>query len=237
MPAAHIAACVDRYLPGADPLAFRDPARRLVAQRSKLWPAHQRVIHVRFLGGDPALHQRIAGHAQEWSAHAAVAFVFDDDPHAAIRIGFDPGPSWSYLGTDALDAAIGHDQATMNLGWLTAATSAAEVRRVVLHEFGHVLGLIHEHQNPTAAIPWDREAVYAFYGGWPNFWDRAKVDRNVFELYSRELVQGSDFDPDSIMLYPIPPALTGGRFSAGWNNQLSDLDRAHIRLLYPPAGA
>ena len=48
----------------------------------------------------------------------------------------------------------------MNYGWLTPESAQDEVRRVVLHEFGHALGLIHEHQNPKGGgIEWNRDAV------------------------------------------------------------------------------
>ena len=39
----------------------------------------------------------------------------------------------------------------MNYGWLEPDTELREYQRVVRHEFGHALGMIHEHQNPAAA--------------------------------------------------------------------------------------
>jgi len=41
-----------------------------------------------------------------------------------------------------------HHEPTMNYGWLKDDTDDVEYRRVVIHEFGHALGAIHEHQNP-----------------------------------------------------------------------------------------
>ena len=49
----------------------------------------------------------------------------------------------------------------MNYGWLTPDSDDDELRRVVLHEFGHALGLIHEHQNPEGGIEWNEPAVKA----------------------------------------------------------------------------
>lgn len=121
----------------------------------------------------------------------------------------------------------------MNFGWLTPATPQDELQRVVLHEFGHALGLIHEHQSPAAEIPWDTEAVYNIYAGPPNFWSRAEVDRNILARYSRMESNYTDFDPDSIMLYPIPPELTHGELVVGWNRTLSPTDRTGIRRFYP----
>jgi hypothetical protein len=51
----------------------------------------------------------------------------------------------------------------MNYGWLLANTPDQEYSRVVLHEFGHALGAIHEHQHPAAGIPWDKPKVYEYY--------------------------------------------------------------------------
>lgn len=54
----------------------------------------------------------------------------------------------------------------MNYGWLYPDTPDQEYSRVVLHEFGHALGAIHEHQHPEAAIPWDKPKVYEYYARW-----------------------------------------------------------------------
>ena len=34
----------------------------------------------------------------------------------------------------------------MNLGWIRRLSSGTDIRRLVLHEFGHALGLFHEHK-------------------------------------------------------------------------------------------
>ncbi len=223
--------CVDRF-PGPIRLPD-DPAQRLALLRAKRWPAHQRVLHIRFLDGDPVLHTRVQECATLWTTYANVRFVFDNAPDAVIRISFTPGASWSYIGTDARDPLLRADEPTMNFGWLTPTTPADELARVVLHEFGHALGLIHEHQSPSASIPWNREAVYAYFAGPPNYWSRDEVDRNIFRRYSRLETNAGSFDPDSIMLYPIPPEFTDGRLVVGWNRTLSAGDRATIAAFYP----
>jgi hypothetical protein len=202
----------------------------LAAITGKLWQPG-RVLRVRFLDGDPKVQERIPAFAQQWSAFANITFQFGNDPDAEIRISFQNQGSWSYIGTDAL--AIPKSQPTMNFGWLTAATSNDEYQRVVVHEFGHALGCIHEHQNPAGHIPWDREAVYRYYQGPPNFWTREQVDVNLFTRYEADITQFSAFDPHSIMLYPIPNEFTIGDFEVGWNKALSPTDKRFITTLYP----
>ena len=85
---------------------------------------------------------------------ANVQFAFDDRADAQIRISFLQDGSWSYIGKDALQ--IPAKDPTMNYGWLKADTEDEEYSRVVLHEFGHSLGAIHEHQSPGVTIPWDK---------------------------------------------------------------------------------
>jgi hypothetical protein len=221
-PCCSIRTCLDRPLPAAT---------RGALAVDKRWPAAQRNLRVRFLDGEPAVQALVMRFAQEWSNYANLTFTFGDDPAAEIRISFRQPGSWSYIGTDALGIAA--DAPTMNFGWLTPSVPPDETMRVVLHEFGHALGLVHEHQNPAATIPWNRQAVYDYYSGPPNFWTREEVDRNLFQRYAHQSTQFSAFDHASIMLYPIPQEFTDGDFAVGWNQTLSVTDKTFIAAMYP----
>jgi hypothetical protein len=189
-----------------------------------------RTLHARFLEGNPAVQAKVKKHAVEWCDYANLGIVFDDNPNPEIRITFANTGSWSFIGTDCL--SIDSGKATMNYGWLKPDSPEEEYSRVVLHEFGHALGCIHEHQHPGASIPWDREAAYRYYQR-TNGWDRAKVDRNVFQRYDQSQTQLSQFDKDSIMEYPVDESLTLGSFSIGWNRRLSDTDKTFMAACYP----
>lgn len=207
------------------------PVEEIAVLIGKRWQ-NGRTLRVRFLDGDPVVQQRLQPFAHEWSKHANITFVFGTDPNAEIRISFkEKGRSWSNLGTDAL--VVPRTAPTMNYGWLTPSSTKDEYSRVVTHEFGHALGCIHEHQNPSTNIPWDKEAVYRYYAGPPNNWTRAMVDHNLFRRYSATQTNFSRFDRKSIMLYAISNALTIGDFSVGWNTVLSPTDKQFIGSVYP----
>jgi hypothetical protein len=149
-----------------------------------------RTLKVKFLAGEAGIQEKVAQYAKLWEQHANLSLDFGNHSDADVRIAFELGQgSWSWVGTEA--AAISRQEPTMNFGWLTASTPDSEYERVVCHEFGHALGCIHEHQHPEAGIPWDREAVYAFYAGPPNNWSRAMVDNNLFRRYERDQTQFS----------------------------------------------
>jgi hypothetical protein len=198
---------------------------------SKFWRPG-RTLRCRFLEGDPQVHARVAQKAYKWSEFANITFDFGDHADAEIRIAFGPSGSWSYIGTDALGVSPG--QPTMNYGWLAPQSSDETYNRVVLHEFGHALGMIHEHQHPEAGFTWDRDAVIAYYSGPPNNWSIPKIEFNVLDRYSKTVTQYSEFDMHSIMLYPIPEGHTLGDFSVDWrNSELSDTDKEFIGRVYP----
>lgn len=197
-----------------------------------LW--HKRTLTVTFLEGDPEVQRKVQQHAVEWTQYSGITFQFGDFAGADIRIKFaQSGPksgSWSYVGT-CQPNSLGPADATMNFGWLTPTTSDQEYQRVVLHEFGHALGLQHEHQNPGATIHWSEEAVYEYYGRTQG-WDREKIRENILnKLHEDETIHGQ-YDPDSIMEYPIPKELTLDGFEVGWNRELSPEDKTFIHKLY-----
>lgn len=170
-------------------------------------------------------------YAVEWEQYANIKFEFVQDmTQADIRVGFLPNGSYSLIGREAL--LVPSNSTTMNLGWLTTA-SEAEARRVILHEFGHALGFIHEHGAPTANIPWDREKVYAYFAQAPNNWDRTAVDRNFFFKFSVAETNYSTYDRASIMHYAVPAELTTDGSSVPFNTDLSATDKQYAGYFYP----
>jgi serralysin len=197
----------------------------------KKW-APGRTLRVRFMDGDPTVQQKVADVAKGWSEVANIFFDFGDDPDAEIRISFKMAGSWSYIGTDAL--LIPQSMPTMNYGWLTPTTDDEEYARVVLHEFGHAIGFIHEHQNPEQGVNWNEQAVLEYYMGPPNNWDERTTRFNVLDKYDPTLLELTKFDPDSIMLYPVPAAFTTDGFEVEWqNHELSELDKELAQRIYP----
>jgi serralysin len=194
-------------------------------------------IHVRFMEGDDSLKARVQEVAERWTGPdmAHLEFVWDDADDAEIRVAFQQGDgSWSYLGTFCKQ--IPSDEPTMNYGWLTPDSDDDELRRVVLHEFGHALGLIHEHQNPQGGVDWNEPAVIADLSGPPNNWDEDQIRNNVLNHYDPGEVSATDVDPNSIMMYPIPAAWTNDGFSADLNGDLSETDVEFIRREYHQGG-
>lgn len=127
--------------------------------------------------------------------------VFTTDINESdIRIIFGPqyGCS-SYVGNTKYVPLALRNEPTMWFGWLDVAT--------VIHEFCHALGMIHEHQNPEEnPIQFNREAVYCYYRTTQG-WDTAKIDQNIINTYKLEQTNGSNFDPQSIMVYPFQATL------------------------------
>ena len=201
---------------------------RAIAPIGKTWMNGSR-LQVRFMGGTPAQKNTVREQAGWWAQHANLTFDFNDAPGADIRITFDPQlGAWSYVGTDCRSIPL--NQATMNLGFLDGGTTA--------HEFGHAIGLAHEHQNPAGGIQWNEEVVIRELAGPPNFWDEAKARHNVLRKYSADQVNGTKFDPDSIMLYFFPAEWTLNGIATKANEVLSALDKSFIAgaKMYPKTG-
>jgi hypothetical protein len=194
-----------------------------------------KTLRCQFLDGSKIQRQKVQQNAQKWQQYANIKFSFVTDPNAEIRISFvaDPG-SWSAVGKDCLiEQYFPKEQPTINFGWLRDDTDDQEYQRVVVHEFGHALGCIHEHQSPKATLNWNKEAVYAAFSGPPNNWSKGEIDHNILEKYSPSGIDATAFDKKSIMLYQFAASLFTPPKATPLNYRLSPHDEAFIRTMYP----
>jgi len=208
---------------------------RMAVQVTKKWPP-KTVVRVRFLDGSAKMQKKVKAVSHKWEQYENVKFKYVASGDAEVRISFyaDAG-SWSAVGTDALNTQyFPAHQPTMNYGWLRDDTADEEYQRVVLHEFGHALGCIHEHESPKFARKWNKAAVYKYFSGAPNYWSKADIDSNVLDKYSPKGIKATAFDPLSIMLYAFDAALfSDGKGPTNENKQLSTLDVKMIGQMYP----
>lgn len=253
----------------------KNVGEQLLAQDKRWVPGDQ--LKVCFFGGNPIVRAMVADIASEWNKYSSVKFDFGktgtwrncNDTSAGfsqVRVGFGERGYWSAIGVDSnnllnamqpslnlggFDVRYGPFQPAANGGFLTPNNVVGSIRPydkgVILHEFGHALGLMHEHQNPNlncySEIKWEgAQTAYTYYAGSPNFWDKQKVDFNVGKggLAYVSILAGKP-DPSSIMMYAQPAEIfregTNSKCYVKGNDTLSELDKAFISEIYAPSKA
>ncbi|KAF8153384.1 hypothetical protein B0H34DRAFT_103561 [Crassisporium funariophilum] len=182
--------------------------------------------------------QKVKDIVQEWQTYVNIKFKFVSGRNATIRIAFDEDEgSWSYIAKDI--ETIPPRQPTMNYGWVSSDPAVSdEDRGVILHEFGHTLGYLHEHQSSRRSekITLDEEAVLEFYMRTQG-WTAEDVRQQILNVYNdNEVSSFSSIDLTSIMMYFMPAEMNIEKIAVPPNNALSQLDKAYGFINYPFMG-
>lgn len=209
-------------------------------------------ITVKFLNGTSLAKQRVEEYAKIWEKYANIKFNFIASGDADVKIQFGKdgdNTSWSTIGKECQDVV--QDEASMQIinfsddqidNSPANGDTREDLRAIVLREFGHVLGLGFEHQNPDYKdshngvaftddenMDYEEAKAYLRRQGWSEF----EIDE-MLEPYTGRGVEESRFDENSIMMIYFPPYLTVNKEGAGkWNIYLSQGDIAFIGRAYP----
>lgn len=201
---------------------------RSVAKTRSLW-SQGKQLRIYFLNGTSIDQNTFLTAVRAWLFDAynqqrtSLSYtVVAANQQSDIRVFFaNNGVSWSYIGTEA--NGVAQNEPTLHLG-------NGDLDNAI-HEFGHALGLLHEHGNPAANIQWNRQALYELGDriGWTN----QMIDEQIIARYDPRNVSYTDFDRLSAMIYPIEPGWTLDGFSQQRNLQPSPTDLEFLMQLYP----
>lgn len=225
------------------------PTRSVIVNASK-WPVG-RTLKVCFYEGAPELRQSIMVSAMKWFDGGNINLSMDFGPtpglrtcsptpdsknfYEDIRIGFRASGLWSYIGVDSHRVS----GPSMNFAnYDTFSPDPATMSSVVMHEFGHALGLHHEHQSPGAPCKneFNIQLIKDKYG-----WTDQDITTNITALErNSSALSWSGYDPSSIMMYSLSPDLfvrANSPCQVPQNFKLSAEDKKAIRRAYPTAPA
>lgn len=212
----------------------------VAARGLKLTPNHLAVVThkrwkvpvrlgVKFLDSpSQEFKNKLLAHANLWNKTADVQFS-ESTSNDGVRLSRESGGYWSFMGTDIRHIPV--NQPTMNLEGFTVNTRESEWPRVVCHEFGHTLGMPHEHTLPELQERLHREKVIREYARTQG-WTRRDVISQIFPP-PEDVIASEHADPESVMAYSFGGHLTKDGQPILGGSRINERDYAFVATIYP----
>lgn len=204
----------------------------------KLWPAGSRLT-VWLMDGDPFAQQLVESTASKWSQYGNISFEFYTQrpkQGSHIRVSFK-GYDGSLLGAHN---QLNEVAPTVQLpSVLDPKLSLEYKKRIILHEFGHVLGFEHEYRHPywPYGDDWLRIQAERCSRMLTEHSGLEQIKQRCDKINQRLSIENSlwlPFDERSIMNYPVAAEWLDNReepIEAAM--ELSHWDKIAVALVYP----
>ncbi|KAJ7209191.1 hypothetical protein GGX14DRAFT_697875 [Mycena pura] len=225
------------YIVGATGAAASAAAQSITSRLSLFWPCGGN-INYSYVGGTANQKAKVDQTISDWYPYANIKFTAVDQGED-VRISFTtsiPGISYSSVGT-ANQQFTTYTQSTITINLAAISddtTMTVSQRAIILHEFGHVLGLVHEHATPSTMTNEGlslvegigsvmiSEALIPFQA---TNWSALYATTGISNYAAPDLTSIMKFFTSYKNINPemyIPPSF-----------DLSDMDKAYMVIVYP----
>lgn len=185
---------------------------------------HKLNLNICFFGGSTNLRDYFIEIASEWQKGTALTLDFGKKSDGFnscsptnsgdIRVSFNKAGNWSYVGRSARKRPI--DTMTLNIDIPQAENFSlsdvphyrkVHIATAIRHEFGHALGLEHEHQHPDSKCEehFDMDEIVTYFRK-KAYNNEKAIKRYVLTLTGKRLAK-TRYDKKSIMHYDFLPDL------------------------------